>query len=305
MTPRPDAAEILRTVDWHVLRRLDGLLQGDHRTAHLGSGTDLSDLRPYRPDDDVRHIDWNVTARSGEPHVRQFIEDRELTVWFLIDRSESMTVQVDGRSKEGVATSFVASVATMMNRQGNRVGAILWNEGLDAVVEPGSGRLHLLRLVDQLAAPPSHPGVTTSLDGLFSIASSRMRRRSLVFVLSDFLVEPGWERELTHLARRHEIVVIQCDDPRESELPSAGMVLIEDVETGDQILVDTDDPGFRERYEALHQERSASFAEAVRKAGADPHELRVDVDVVDTIRSMIRDRMIRRRSAPVARGTAG
>ncbi len=293
--PAPDAAAVLRDVDWQVLRHLDGVLQGDHRTARIGAGTDLSDIRLYRPDDDIRHIDWNVTARSGEPHVRQFVEDRELTTWFLIDRSRSMSVGAVP-TKEQTVARFVAAVAQLLVRRGDRVGAVLWNDGLERVIEPGGSRAHLLSLTQHLLDPAPPSGTTTRIDGLFSVAAERMRRRSLVFVLSDLLVEPGWEASLRRLGRRHEVIVIHCINPDESTLPDAGIVVIEDAETGEQLVIDTDDPGFRERFVESHTQRAAQLRAAVGHAGADLHELATGEDLVPAITTMVRRRAIRRRA---------
>ena len=253
-TPRrrdPDQAErLLRRLDWQVIRRLDGLLQGDHRALFYGSGTDFADLREYQTQDDVRYIDWNVTARLDVPYVRQYIDDRELTAWLLLDRSSSMGFGHVDRTKGVVVADLAATLARLLTRDGNRLGAVFYDNAVERVVEPRTGRLQALRLARDLLEPPPGAGASTDLDGLFRVGLQTIRRRSLVFVVSDFISEPGWERALGVLAHRHEVVAVRIWDQREVELVDAGVVVMQDAETGEQLLVDTGDPRFRRRFAA-------------------------------------------------------
>src|SRR5215207_9585922 len=181
------AEQLLRRLEWTVLRRLDGLLQGDYRTLLRGTGMDLADLREYQHHDDVRHIDWNVTARLEQPHVRVFTEDREMSVWFLLDLSPSMDFGSSEQRKRNVSAEFVAVLARMLTRHGNRVGAMLYGAGVDAVIPARGGRHHVLHLLHTLQARPetTHLG-PTRLHELLESAASFIRRRSTVFVVSDF-----------------------------------------------------------------------------------------------------------------------
>ncbi len=252
---------ILQRLDWRVIRRLDGLMQGDFRTLFYGAGVDFADLREYQPGDDVRRIDWNVTARMDAPFVRQYVSDRELTAWLLLDRSHSMQFGASDRPKDLVLTEFVATLARLLTRGGNRVGAILFNNAVERVVEPRSGRNQVLRIARHLLDPPATTGTTTDLAILLRAAMNSIKRRSLVFVISDFISEPGWHRSLTLLARRHEVVAIRLWDPREVELPDAGVIVVEDAETGGQLFVDTSDPAFRRRFrDAARAAKSSSKA---------------------------------------------
>jgi uncharacterized protein (DUF58 family) len=234
-----------------VLRRLDGLLQGDYRTLLRGTGMDLADLREYQHHDDVRHIDWNVTARLQQPHVRVFTEDREMSAWFLLDLSPSMDFGSSELRKRNVSAEFVAVLARMLTRHGNRVGAMLYGSGVDAVIPARGGRHHVLHLLHTLQARPetTHLG-PTRLHELLESAANLVRRRSTVFVVSDFITEPGWEKPLGQLARRHEVVAVRLLDPLELDLPDLGLIPIRDVETGEQLLVDTHDAGFANALQA-------------------------------------------------------
>ena len=197
---RESAEQALRRLEWTVLRRLDGLLQGDYRTLMRGAGLDLADLREYQLHDDVRHIDWNVTARLQVPHVRVYTEDREMSAWFLLDLSPSVDFGSGVRSKREQLADFVAVLARLLTRHGNRVGAVLYNGGVHGVLPPGSGRRHVLQLLQRVqegpATPADSPPGLTRLQDLLDSAGALFRRRSTVFVLSDFISEDGWERPL-------------------------------------------------------------------------------------------------------------
>ncbi|WP_198950545.1 DUF58 domain-containing protein [Kineosporia sp. A_224] len=288
---------LLRRLEWRVVRRLDGRLQGDYRTLFRGSGVDVTDLREYEPGDDLRHIDWNVTARMDEPYVREYVEDRDVTAWLLLDRSPSMGFGPVDRRKHLVVAEVAATVARILARGGNRVGAVLFDAEVERVVPPGHGRTQVLRILEHLLREPQPADGArrpTDLAVPLRAALGLVRRRSLVVLVSDFIGEPGWERPLGMLARRHDVVAVQVVDPREFELPSAGTMWVEDAETGEQILVDTDDPGFRERLRAAAQERQATLSAGVRTAGTDLHVVGTDEDLV---RALARIAELRRRRA--------
>jgi uncharacterized protein (DUF58 family) len=278
------AEHVLRRLEWTVLRRLDGLLQGDYRTLMRGTGMDLADLREYQHHDDVRHIDWNVTARLQSPHVRVFTEDREMASWFLLDLSPSVDFGSGDQRKSQVSSEFVAVLARVLTRHGNRVGAMLYGAGVDTVLTPRGGRAHVLQLLHRLQTRPATTGVvTTRLDELLSSAAQLLRRRSTVFVVSDFISEPGWEKALGQLAQRHEVVAVRLLDPLELELPDLGLIPIRDAETGEQLLVDTHDAGFRQRFARIAAQREADLRQALAQAGVDTLELSTDGDLVDAI----------------------
>lgn len=286
---------LLRRLEWRVVRRLDGRLQGDYRTLFRGGGVDFTDLREYEPGDDLRHIDWNVTARMDRPYVRQYVEERELTAWLLLDHSASMGFGPVDRQKDLVLAEVATTLAHVLTRAGNRVGVVLFGTHVEQVIPPASGRNQVLRIARQLLdrrAAPASVGTTTDLSLLLRAAHGVARRRSLVVVVSDFISEPGWEAPLALLGRRHEVVAVQIADPREFELPSVGMVYVEDAETGEQIFVDTDDPVFRARLRAAADDRQAALVAATRSAGVDLHQVLTDEDLV---RALVRISALRRR----------
>ena len=284
--PTPDA--LLRQLEWSVIRRLDGLLQGDYRTLWRGAGVDLADLREYQHHDDVRHIDWNVTARLQTPYVRQFIEDRDLNAWFLLDLSGSVDFGSADVTKLAVSAGLVATLARVLTRHGNRVGAVLYGSAVDDVMPPRATRLHVLELLQRMRRP--RPRATgdgaTALAALLEGADRLMRRRSLVFVVSDFISEPGWQDPLARLARRHDVVAVRLWDPLEMALPDdagLGLLTVEDAETGEQLFIDAADPGFRERYAQIAQQHEDTLMDSLARSGADVLELATDDDLLDAL----------------------
>lgn len=295
MATAPD--RLLRRLEWRLGRRLDGRLQGSYRTVWHGAGLDFTDLRAYTPEDDVRHIDWNVTARLDEPFVRQYTEDREMTAWMVVDRSASMRFG-GGAGKESTASELAVSIARLISQGGNRVGAILYDNDGHRVIPPRTGRDQILRIMRDLTAPaiPGKPGRTTDLTAMLKLAATTTaRRRSLVFVMSDFIGDPGWDRPLARLTHRHEVVVIRVVDPSELELPDLGLVLVEDAETGEQLLVDTSDPLLRARLGEQVGAREDELAEGMRRAGVDAHRITTDQDMMATLIDMVRRSGRRRR----------
>lgn len=305
--PPERAGQWLQRLEWAVLRRLDGLLQGDYRTLLRGAGMDLADLRGYQHHDDVRHIDWNVTARLQEPHVRVFTEDREMSAWFLLDLSASMEVGSGERCKRQVAADFVAVLASLLTRHGNRVGALLYGAGVEAVIPARASRLHALQLLHRLQSRPlaseASPSGATRLHELLEAAGRLLRQRCTVFVLSDFISAPGWEKPLGQLAQRHDVVAVRLLDPLERELPDLGLMALRDAETGEQLLVDTHDAGFRRRFACLAARREAELRQALGRAGVDALELATDDDLAQAIVRFAELRQ--RRSRALARAAPG
>jgi uncharacterized protein (DUF58 family) len=285
-----------------VIRRLDGLLQGDYRTLFRGFGLDLADLREYQYGDDVRHIDWNVTARLQTPYVKEYHEDREVTAWFLLDLSPSVDFGSGEVRKRTVSADFVAVLARILTRHGNKVGALFYGEDVDAMIPARSGRRHVLRILHAMVARPAPKGnAPTDLGQLLAAGAHLMRRRSLVFVVSDFFSVPGWEPRLGQLAQRHEVVAVRLHDPLEASLPDLGMLVVQDAETGEQLFVDTHDRAFRKRFSAAAQRRETQLRAAFRDAGVDALELSTDDDLVDAIR---RFADMRKRRSRLASGGA-
>jgi uncharacterized protein (DUF58 family) len=285
---------LLHRLEWQVIRRLDGLLQGNYRTAFRGVGMDFLDLREYEPGDDVRHIDWNVTARMDTPFVRQYAEERELTAWLLLDRSPSMGFGPIERPKELVLSELATTFARLFTRNGNRVGAILFDNEIDETLPPRSSRNQVLALTRNLLRPPRSNGAITDLTGLLETALGAIRRRSLVVLISDFITAPGWERPLLALTERHEVVAIRLLDPREYELPDAGVIVVEDAETGEQLVVDSSNAEFRYRLREAGEHREAELRAATLRAGVDIYDVSTADDLVQALVRIIESRKRRR-----------
>jgi len=274
---------LLNRLEWQVIRRLDGRLQGAYRTVWHGMGIDFTDLREYMPEDDVRHIDWNVTARMDETFIRQYTEERELTAWLVLDRSASMR-------------DLAICLARILSQNGNRVGIVLFDNAKQQVIPPRTGRNQALLLAHELAKPSASDGAgaTTDLTAMLRLAATVSRRRSLVFVLSDFIGEPGWDRPLAMLSHRHEVVTIRIVDPVELDLPDLGLVFVQDAETGEQLLVDTSDPMLRQRLGIQVESRETAMNEAMRQAGVTAHRVTTDQDLVQALVDMVRQSRRRR-----------
>ena len=277
---------VLQRLDWQVVRRLDGLLQGDYRSLFRGNGVDFADLREYQYGDDIRHIDWNVTARMDTPYIREFLEDREITAWFLLDLSPSVdfgTTESE-RQKRTVLIDFVTTLARVLTRHGNRVGAVFYGSRVERFIPARGGRIQVLRLINDLQTHPRQASAPfTDIGPLLEAGERWIKGRSLVFVISDFISAPGWERSLQRLTQRHEVIAVRLYDPREVELPDVGPMLLDDAETGEQLYVDTHDPAFRRRYQEATDRREAELQGAFRRSGVDAVALSTDEDLVAAI----------------------
>jgi uncharacterized protein (DUF58 family) len=301
MPTRTAPERLLVRLEWRVVRRLDGRLAGGYRTAHRGTGTDLVGLREYTEGDDARHIDWNVTARLNEPQLRVFTEDRELTAWLVLDRSASMTVGPAGRGKDDMLSELALVLARLFGRGGNRVGALLYDTGAARTVPPGTGRRHALRIGAELARTAGagrrgagQHGSTTDLAAMLDAVAKLARRRALIVVISDFIGDGDWERSLLRLALRHEIVALRVVDAADDELPDAGLVVVEDAETGEQLIIDSSDPVLRARLRAGVEDRDARLAAGMRRARVDIHRIGTDADLATALIEVVASTQRRR-----------
>ncbi len=286
---------ILQRLDWHAVRRLDGILQGNYRTLFWGHGLDLADIREYQIGDDVRAIDWNVTARMGTPYVRQYLEDREITAWFLVDLSPSVDFGTAQTVKRELLIDCVTTLARLLTRRGNKVGAVLYDSQVERVLPAGSSKIHVLALIHELlSTPPLARAPVTNLGLLLQAAGNAIKRRSVIFLISDFLSVPGWEKPLAMLAQRHDVLAVPISDPCERALPDIGLVTVEDAETGEQLYVDTHDPLVRERYRQVVEAHAAQMRSACRRAGVDILPLSTEDDLVKSIARYIMLRKQRR-----------
>jgi len=278
---------LLQRLEWTVLRRLDGLLQGDHKTLFRGSGLELADLREYQAHDDVRHIDWNVTARMQSPYVREHQEDREISAWFLLDLSGSMDFGSAGRSKREVMLDFVAVMAKLLMQRGNRIGALILTPTAPSGfqhIPARMGRRHLLHVMHTVqTAPRAATPHLTDLNHWLASANGLLKRRASVFVISDFMGPTDWAAEMGALGRRHDTVAVRLFDPVEMSLPNAGLMMLQDSETSEQLLLDTADPQFRKRYASLVAEREQDVQTTFAQSGVDGLELSTEEDLAQAL----------------------
>lgn len=268
----------LRQLELAVTRKLDGLLQGDHQGLVPGGGSEPGDGRPYEPGDDVRRMDWSLTARSGSPHVRNTVADRELEMWLVVDQSASLDFGTASCEKRDHVLAAAAAFGFLTARDGNRIGALLCRPGGFTVVPPRSGRAQLLGLLARIERQERAQPGELSLAGSLRQARLTARRRSLIVVVTDLMDAGPWARELRALAFRHDVVVAEIRDPREQELPAVGFLTLVDPETGRRLDVQTSNAKVRERFAAAAASQVAARERAVKVAGAGHLVLSTDRD---------------------------
>ena len=264
---RPDPERVLQRLDWTVIRRLDGQLQGDYRSLFRGYGIDFAELREYQPGDDIRAIDWNVTARMGAPYIKRFMEERELVVTFLLDVSASGRFGSTGKTKLDTAAEICAVLAFSAIQNHDKVGAIVFSDEVEKYIPPDKGRRHVLHLVREvLFYEPrrNRTDVASALEYLLRVS----KRRGIVFVVSDFL-SPDFSRPLAMAARKHDVVAIWLTDPREERLDMSGLVRVWDQEARTERVVDLGSRAARERFSAYAQRRNEETAAVFRRHGVD------------------------------------
>jgi len=291
---------ILRRLEFKVVRRLDGFLFGDYSGVFYGPSLDLAEVRAYQPGDEIRRIDWNVTARMNEIFVRQYREEKELTAWLLVDLSPSMDFGTVQQFKRQLAVDFAGVAAYIITRHGDKVGAIGFPTRAGQVfVPPRTGRQQALRVVHALTAqPPVAGGGRTDLGDVLRQMQRVLRRRSLIFLISDFHTTGGWETKLAELGRRHDVIGVRVEDPRERLLPDVGGVYFQDPETGHQVWVDTSDRAVRRRYGELVAARDAELHQLARRATVDMLHLSTAGPLVDPLVKFVTLRRRRRWNLP-------
>jgi len=268
--PGPTPEALLRALDVVVRRRIEAMLTGDHRSSAIGIGTELAQIRLYQPGDDVRRIDWAVTARTGETHVRDQVAERALVSWLVLDTSPSMSFGTADRRKADVAEGVALAVGHVGTRHGNRLGLITFGDTHPITIPSRQGRAGLLGMLATVRREPQlEGGGATSLGEALARAGRLASSRSLVFVVSDFRGPRDWRRELIELAGRHDVVAVEIRDPREQELPDVGELWLVDPETGRQLRVDTSRRRLRERFSAAAATERAELAALLRSSGAD------------------------------------
>lgn len=295
------AEVLLRRLELRVIRRLDGMLQGDHQGLLAAAGSEPGEARAYEAGDDVRRMDWNVTARTGVAHVRNPIADRELETWVVVDLSASLDFGTARCEKRDLAVAAVAAVGHLTARAGNRIGAVVAHGGTTSRIPALPGRDHLSAMLHRIASTPrADGGGTTDLGVAIRLVDRLARRRGMVVVVSDFVGAAGWDRPLRALAARHDVIAVEVVDPRELALPDVGLLTLVDPETGRHLDVQTSDRRLRERFAAAAAAQRTGVAGALRVVGVDHLVLRTDRDwLVDLVRFV--DGRRRRRTAVPAR----
>ncbi len=289
--PGPIPSGLLHALDVTIGRRMEGLLAGDYRSSALGDGTELAVVRPYVVGDDVRQIDWNVTARTGEPHVRVHFAERVLVTWLVLDTSPSMRFGTADRRKADVAEGVAVAVGHLATRRGNRLGAITFGGAGTTTLPVRQGRVGLVGLLGALrdeAEPETGRLGATSLGTAIRRADSLARQRSLVVLVSDFRGPRDWRTPLLQLAGRHDVVAVEVRDPREEELPNAGELWLVDPETGRQLRVDTRSPKLRERFAAAASDERRDVAGMIASTGARHVVLSTSGDWLRTLVAFLR-----------------
>ncbi len=274
---------LLRRLEFTVVRRLDGFLFGDYRGTFYGPSLDLAEVREYQPGDEVRRIDWNVTARMNRLFVRQYHEEREITAWLLVDLSPSMTFGTRRRLKRELAVEFAGVASYIIARHGDKVGAMVFPGRGTPLVPPRTGRRHALRIIHVLSQATAGGEGPTDLAATLRAAAGVLRRRHLVFVISDFIAPAGWEQPLKELGRRHDVVAAWVRDPAEEMLPDVGMLPVRDPETGEHCWIDTSDARVRAAFAALVAARRTRIASTFRQARTDALELSTAEPIVDPL----------------------
>lgn len=266
--PGPMPSVALRALDVSIGRRMEGLLAGDYRSALHGDGTELAQVRPYVPGDDVRRIDWNVTARTGEPHVREHLAERVLVTWLVLDTSPSMRFGTADRRKADVAEGVAIAIGHVATRRGNRLGVVTFGDAHPRALPARQGRVGLIGLLAALRSEvDGPPSGATSLGEAATRTGGLARQRSLVVLVSDFRGPLDWRRPLLELAGRHDVVAVEIRDPREQELPNAGELWLVDPETGRQLRVDTRNAKLRARFAAAAAEERSGLARTLASLG--------------------------------------
>lgn len=309
--PMPDSElvdELLRRLRWTVLGRIATHPGGDERSPIRGPGVEHWEQREYRPGDDPRLIDWNLSARTGAVYVRQSRPERGLDAWILADVSPSVDWGTARLLKRDLALAFVIVAGRLLERHGNRVGALFFSDRPLGFVPPALGRPHLLRLVAELARARDQaigPG-PTDVGAALAQGSRLMRRRALVIVLTDFLGTDGWDAALVELAARHEVVAVTLCDPREADIPDVGVVTFEDPETGEQLTVDTGDARLRARFRQAAARQEAELARRLGDCGVPELRLSTEADLLPRLVAFFEMRQVQaRRRGPAFAGAAG
>ncbi len=283
-----ELARKIRILQITTRKVVNDVLAGEYTSVFKGRGMEFDEVREYMPGDDVRTIDWNVTARMDRPYVKRFVEERELTVYFLVDLSASGAFGSVRKLKNEIAAEFCALLSFSAVKNNDKVGLIVFTDRVELYVPPKKGTTHVLRLIRELLnfKPKA---ARTDIGGTLDYFGKVAKKRAVVFLVSDFQSE-GFEKSMRIVAKRHDLVAVPVTDPREVRLPNVGLIELEDAETGEMVLVDTSSAAVRKRYERLGRERSERFRELFASMGVDRIEIMTDKDYVSRLVQFFRAR---------------
>jgi len=284
----PELLRKVRRIELRTARLVDSLLGGEYHSAFKGRGMEFEDVREYVYGDEVRAIDWNVTARAGTPHVKSFREERELTVLLLVDVSSSEFFGSAEQGKNDLIVEFAALVTLAAMRNGDKAGLVLFSDRVERYIPPKKGRRHGLRIIrDLLAHEPE--GTGTSLSEVLSFVGKVQRRRAVVFLVSDFLAE-GYERDLAAAKSRHDVIAVRVGDPREATIPDVGLVTLEDAESGETVVLDTASDAFRSTYAVTGEASRKRLDDLLKSLGVDELSITTGEDYVPELSRFFRKR---------------
>jgi uncharacterized protein (DUF58 family) len=283
----------IRYIQIYTSKAVNDVLAGEYHSVFKGQGMEFDEVRAYQPGDDIRTIDWNVTARTGHPYVKRYVEEREITVFFLVDLSASGSFGSTGKLKNEIAAEFCALLAFSAIKNNDKVGLIVFTDTIELFIPPAKGTSHVLRLIRELlyfdsGSKQQSPGtdIALALDYLGRV----LHKRGVVFLVSDFL-DQDFEKPLGVLARRHDLIAVTVSDPREYLLPNVGLLELQDAETGATLIVDTGSREARNRYEYLAREKEEQLRSLFRSSGVDHFQLFTDRDYVLDLVKFFRKRI--------------
>ncbi len=292
MIPK-ELAKKIRYIQIYTSKAVNDVLAGEYHSVFKGQGMEFDEVRAYQPGDDIRTIDWNVTARTGHPYVKRYVEEREITVFFLVDLSASGSFGSLEKLKNEIAAEFCALLAFSAIKNNDKVGLIVFTDTIELFIPPAKGTSHVLRLIRELlyfGPGKKRAKAGTDIGLALDYLGRVLHKRGVVFLVSDFL-DQDFEKTLGVLARRHDLIAVTVSDPRESALPDVGLLEIQDAETGAQVLVDTGDKKVRNRYEELSREKNDKLGSLFKATGVDYIELYTDRDYVLDLVKFFRKRM--------------
>ena len=292
MIPREWLKKI-RQIELRTVRLVEDLMAGQYHSVFKGRGMDFDEVREYQPGDEVRRIDWNVTARTGVAHIKKYIEEREMTVMILVDASASSSTGSVSQSKRELAAELAAVLAFSAISNNDKVGALLFTDGAEKYIRPGKGRLHVLRLISEvLTYQPARRG--TNLTTALQHINRALSRRAVVFVISDFMDE-GFARALKVTSRKHDLIAVPIVDASERALPDLGWIAFEDAETGEVVEFNTGDPKARAKFAEVAEDRLARLRRTFRRSGLDTIEAQTDQPYLRSLMQFFENRLRRLR----------